>query len=191
MSMTWVLIAIGFTGALTLEFVLHVLHRCFFTPPSVTAHHSPKGGCTEAVVREIGLARREILVQAYSFTSKPITEALIQARTRGVHVEVLLDHSNEKEEHTELPVLLEQNIPTLIDADHAIAHNKIMIVDKKTLITGSFNFTHQAEASNAENLLIFKGHRELVNRYRENYMAHKSHSRAPQEHIKAVVKKAA
>ena len=47
-------------------------------------------------------------------------------------------------------------IPTFIDAKHAIAHNKIMIIDRETVITGSFNFTKAAEEKNAENLLIIK-----------------------------------
>ena len=41
-----------------------------------------------------------------------------------------------------------------IDAEHAIAHNKVMIIDGETVITGSFNFTKAAEENNAENLLI-------------------------------------
>jgi phosphatidylserine/phosphatidylglycerophosphate/cardiolipin synthase-like enzyme len=64
-----------------------------------------------------------------------------------------------------------------IDHDHAIAHNKIIIIDKTTLITGSFNFTNQAEHENAENLLIIKGHPELLNLYRECFFKHREHSK--------------
>lgn len=42
-------------------------------------YFSPSGGATAAVVRELDAARSEILVQAYSFTSKPIAKALIDA----------------------------------------------------------------------------------------------------------------
>ena len=67
-----------------------------------------------------------------------------------------------------------------IDHEHAIAHNKIIIIDKKTLITGSFNFTNQAENENAENLMIIKGHPELVSWYRENFFKHREHSKPAQ-----------
>jgi len=50
-----------------------------------------------------------------------------------------------------------------IDAQHAIAHNKVMIIDGETVITGSFNFTKAAEENNAENLLVIHDKR-LVNR---------------------------
>lgn len=61
---------------------------------TVEVFFSPKGGVTEAVVQEIRSARQEILVQAYSFTSKPIAKALIDARKRGVKIEAVLDKSN-------------------------------------------------------------------------------------------------
>jgi phosphatidylserine/phosphatidylglycerophosphate/cardiolipin synthase-like enzyme len=55
-----------------------------------------------------------------------------------------------------------------------------MLLDSTTLITGSFNFTHQAEAENAENLLVLKGHPDLISAYRRNFQAHKAHTRAPE-----------
>ncbi|HEV3203617.1 MAG TPA: phospholipase D family protein [Gemmataceae bacterium] len=175
----WLYLATGFTGGLTLVFLIRWVVRLLEAHLTVDAYYSPKGGCTEAVVREIHKARKEVLVQAYSFTSKPIAGALIEAKGRGAHVEILLDKSNEKETFTELEHLIKEGLIPQIDAHHAIAHNKIMIIDKRTLITGSFNFTHQAEVENAENLLIIKGKPELVNTYRQQFLAHKSHCQAP------------
>jgi phosphatidylserine/phosphatidylglycerophosphate/cardiolipin synthase-like enzyme len=182
-SMTWLLLATGFTGGMALVFVLRWLHHWLFTPPSVVVHFSPEGGCTNAVVNELLHARHEILVQAYSFSSKPIAEALIAAKKRGLRVEILLDHSNEQEQYSDLHWFLEAGLEPLIDAKHPIAHNKVMIVDRKTLITGSFNFTQQAELHNAENLLILKGHPELVGSYRAAFEAHKQHCQKPQPKV--------
>jgi phosphatidylserine/phosphatidylglycerophosphate/cardiolipin synthase-like enzyme len=177
--MTWVLLATGFTGALTMVFLLRSIHRQLGNLPSVNVYFSPKGGCADAVVREINAARREVLVLAYSFSSKPIAEALIEAKKRGVHVDIVLDRSQEQEAYSDLPVLLQQGLAPLIDAHHAIAHNKVMVIDRRTLLTGSFNFTHQAELENAENLLVIKGHPELVGVYRENFTLHKAHAQSP------------
>ena len=82
--MMWLLLATGFTGALTLLFCARRVHALFRTPPSVAVHFSPKGGATEAVLRELKAARREVLVLAYSFSSKPIAEALVAAKTRAL-----------------------------------------------------------------------------------------------------------
>jgi len=142
---------------------------------SAQVYFSPKGGGTEAIVNEIGSAQSEIFVQAYSFTSTPIAKALIDAHKRRVKVEVILDKSQRREKYTSATFLANMGIPTYIDDKHAIAHNKIIVIDGKTLITGSFNFTKAAEEKNAENLLIIKS-KELAASYLENWTKHKLHS---------------
>jgi phosphatidylserine/phosphatidylglycerophosphate/cardiolipin synthase-like enzyme len=179
-TMMWLLVATGFTGALTLRYLARVVSGLWHTPFSVEAHFSPKGGCTDTIVRELGAARHSVQVLAYSFSSKPIAQALVDAKLRGVHVEIVLDHSNETEVYTDLHFFLEQGLVPLIDPHHAIAHNKVMIIDGRTLLTGSFNFTHHAEDNNAENLLVIKGHPALVSAYRQNFATHKAHAREAQ-----------
>ena len=147
--------------------------------PVVVAHFSPKGGCTEAVVAEICSARSEVLVMAYSFSCPDIAGALIAAAARRVRVVVLLDRSNEAETYSELGDLEEHGLEVWIDACHAIAHNKVIVIDRRTVITGSFNFTRQAEHANAENLLVLRDHHDLAARYRDNFHAHKDHCHAP------------
>src|SRR5208283_5096110 len=141
----------------------------------VAVYFSPNGGCTEAIMKTIDNAKSEILVQAYSFTSAPIAKALTEAHKRGVHVEIILDKSNETAQYSLADFTAHAGIPTYIDAAHAIAHNKIMIVDGETVITGSFNFTMAAEEKNAENLLIVKS-KELAKTYIDNWNKHKEHS---------------
>ena len=136
---------------------------------------SPNGGCTEAIVSEISMAQKSIRVQAYSFTSEPIANALIKAYKRGLDVEIILDRSQESERYSQLREVKRAGIPTFIDAKHAIAHNKIMIIDERVVITGSFNFTKGAEEKNAENLLIIKGNSDLTQKYVQNYLQHKQH----------------
>jgi len=138
-------------------------------------YFSPNGGSTQAIIKEIDNANMEILVQAYSFTSAPIAKALINAKKRAVSVEVILDKSQRKEKYTSATFLANSKIPTYIDAKHAIAHNKVMIIDKETVITGSFNFTKAAEEKNAENLLIIKS-KPLAGIYIDNWYKHKQHS---------------
>ncbi len=173
-------LATGFTGALALVFGLRALKRKFGWEPVIEALFSPKGGCQEAVVRELKKARREILVQAYSFTADALSLALVEAKKRGVHLDIVLDKSNEVEKYSDLRIFLDQGLAPLIDSHHAIAHNKVIIIDQKVLITGSYNFTNQAETENAENLVILKGHPELVRQYRQNFLTHKAHSKPAQ-----------
>lgn len=126
-------------------------------------------------MQTIGKAKATILVQAYSFTSAPIAEALKKAHDRGVKVEAILDKSQRGEKYTGATYLKNAGIPVAIDAAHAIAHNKVMVIDGETVITGSFNFTKAAEERNAENVLIVKD-KGLAKLYRQNWEAHRGHS---------------
>jgi phosphatidylserine/phosphatidylglycerophosphate/cardiolipin synthase-like enzyme len=140
-----------------------------------SVYFSPNGGCTEAIVKEIAAAKKSILVQAYSFSSAPIAKALVEAHKRGVKVEAIPDKSNKTDKYSAADFLLHADIPTRIDAAHAIAHNKVMIIDGETVITGSFNFTKAAEEKNAENLLIIKD-KDLAAKYAENWKNDAGHS---------------
>jgi phosphatidylserine/phosphatidylglycerophosphate/cardiolipin synthase-like enzyme len=72
-------------------------------------------------------------------------------------------------------LMAKSGIPTLIDARHTKAYNKIMIIDNSTVIAGSFNFTKAAEERNAENLIIVKS-RELVGICIDHWKKHRQHS---------------
>ncbi len=136
---------------------------------------SPGGGCTRYIVHEIEAARTEVLVQAFSFTSREIAKALADARKRGLRVEVILDRSNRTERYSSLDFLAHAGIRTYIDDAHEIAHNKVMVIDRLTVITGSFNFTFAAETNNAENLLMIKN-AGLARLYADNWTKHRDHS---------------
>jgi phosphatidylserine/phosphatidylglycerophosphate/cardiolipin synthase-like enzyme len=89
-----------------------------------------------------------------------------------VRVQIILDQSQRRERYSSADFTAHAGIPTYIDAVHAIAHNKVMITDKATVITGSFNLTRAAEEKNAENLLVIRS-RELAKGYIEKWERHK------------------
>src|SRR5260370_6782354 len=127
---------------------LFILSAC--TPPDsipqgVQVYFSPNGGATEAVVNALDHATNAVLVQAYSFTSAPIAKGLVDAQRRGVDARAILDKSQRTEKYSEADFLAHNSIPTWIDAEHAIAHNKVIIIDGYLVLTGSFNFTKAAE----------------------------------------------
>jgi phosphatidylserine/phosphatidylglycerophosphate/cardiolipin synthase-like enzyme len=144
-------------------------------PQGIQVYFSPNGGATDAVVNALDQATNAVLVQAYSFTSAPIAKALVDAHRRGVKVQVILDHSQRTEKYSEADFLKNSGIPTLIDAQHPVAHNKIMIIDDYLILTGSFNFTRATEEHNAENLLVIND-AVPAKRYIENWHAHEQHS---------------
>ena len=147
-------------------------------PPESTieVYFSPRGGALAAVLKEVDAARSSILVQAYSFTSAPIAESLAAAQRRGVRVEIILDQTKLLEEkRSQADFLAHSGVSVRVDAQHGSAHNKVLILDSQTVITGSYNFTRHAEEDNAENLLIIRDH-ALAAKYTANWKAHADHS---------------
>jgi phosphatidylserine/phosphatidylglycerophosphate/cardiolipin synthase-like enzyme len=144
-------------------------------PPTWQVYFSPHGGCTDAIVKELNKAQKTVFLQAYSFTSAPIAKALLNAHKRGVKVEVILDKSQRTEKYSSATFFFNAGIPVKIDAQHAIAHNKVMVIDGETVITGSFNFTKAAEEKNTENLLVIRDNK-LAERYIKNWQEHAGNS---------------
>jgi phosphatidylserine/phosphatidylglycerophosphate/cardiolipin synthase-like enzyme len=149
------------------------------TPSAVTVCFTPGVNCTDAIVQALSEAKRTILVHAYSFTSAPIAKALLDAHTRGVQVQVILDKSQRSEKYSSADFLANQGVPTMIDANHAIAHNKVIVIDGETVVTGSFNFTKAAQDKNAENVRRISGgeKRNPVAKMAEISCTHPTHPR--------------
>ncbi len=147
----------------------------------VTVAFTPGDDAAGLIVRAIESARRQILVQAYSFTHRAIADALIAARRRGVQVQVLADPEQRQRIATSrVDDLVRGGVTVYLDGQHAAAHDKVMILDAgekdAVLITGSFNFTHAAQFRNSENLLLIRGAPLLIEAYAANWRRHRAHS---------------
>lgn len=138
---------------------------------------SPNGGSQQEIINEINSAKHEVLVQAYVLTSKPIAYALDLAAKRNVNIIVILDYRQSFSKYSQKNYLKNNNIKVLLDSKHNIAHNKIIIIDQVTLITGSYNYSINAEKRNAENLLIIKNNTPIIEQYVENFRNHQNHSK--------------
>jgi phosphatidylserine/phosphatidylglycerophosphate/cardiolipin synthase-like enzyme len=145
------------------------------TCSEIEVNFSPNAGAEKAIVKEIDQAKSSINIQAYSFTSEQIGAALLAAHTRGVKVNGILDRENLGNPHSLLRPLSAAGLDFYLDGIHAIAHNKVMIIDDAVVITGSYNFTRAAQEKNAENSLIIKD-KSIASQYSTNWLFHKDHS---------------
>lgn len=142
---------------------------------------APEDDATGLIVRAIGEARQQVLVQAFSFTSREIAAALLAAKRRGVDVKLIADREQmDKTGHGKVRDMAAGGLPTWVDASHVAAHNKVMVIDAgtagATVVTGSFNFTYGAQAKNAENVLILRGNLPLADAYLANWRHHRDHA---------------
>ncbi len=142
---------------------------------------TPGDDAAGLIVEAIRRAKKQVLVQTYSFTHQDIAQALVDAKRRGIDVQVIADQRQMETIATgKIEWLAEQGVPLWIDSEHAAAHSKVMVIDnglpEVAVITGSFNFTHAAQHRNAENLLILRGNPNLAEAYAANWRRHKIHS---------------
>jgi len=149
---------------------------------SAQALFSPWDDIEGAIVASLRAARRQVLVQAFSFTSRPIARALIEAKRRGVDVRVTADAAEtQRLDGGRIPELAAAGIAVFIEERYQSAHNKVMVIDAdlptSTVITGSYNWSFAAQRRNAENVLIMRGQTALAGRYRMNWERHQVDAR--------------
>ncbi|ADU96622.1 phospholipase D family nuclease [Thermovibrio ammonificans] len=135
------------------------------------AYFSPRGGCTKAIVEQIKRSHKTIDIAIYSFTSKKIAKALIDAHRRGVRVRVIIDYGNGKSRYCVGPLLEKEGIEVRYKkgSGGGLMHNKYAVYDGKVVSTGSFNWTANAEKRNDENLVVIENDPSLVKAYEANF----------------------
>jgi phosphatidylserine/phosphatidylglycerophosphate/cardiolipin synthase-like enzyme len=131
---------------------------------------TPNQSCFPKILQCINHAQKSILLLGYSFTSKPLTDALIKAKNRGVNVRIVLDHSQKSQKASKEPIesLIKNQIEIRFDHSVKIAHNKVIIIDNNQTITGSYNWSHSAEFNNAENLIFIKS-QDVTKKYTDYF----------------------
>src|SRR6185295_316924 len=146
----------------------------------VQACFSPQGKCSAHILREIEQAKKELLVAVYAFTSDELAGALVQAKKRGVAVQVVVDRNFDARTENSKGKFFDANkIPLRRlsgtksksqERDSGLMHQKFAVIDRRTVFTGSYNWTHSAETSNDENLLLFRDAGPLAEEYRQAFL---------------------
>jgi phospholipase D len=121
------------------------------------------------IVAALDKAQNEVLVQQFQFTEPNIITAIQRAKERGCVVIGIFDKVNKslKPPGDGVRKLKAVDVPVSFDPIH-IAHNKVLIIDKKLVICGSFNLTTSANQRNCENCL-FIDEPQLVKRFLDNF----------------------
>lgn len=138
---------------------------CVTTQPTTTeVCFTPGANCEKFVADKIYAAKNSINVQAYHLTNKRIIKALLDESSAGVDVTIILDKAAQREGY----IFALYHIPVFIDNKPAIAHNKVIVLDSESVITGSFNFSESAQKRNAENVVWIKN-RFIASDYQNNF----------------------
>ena len=133
---------------------------------------SPKRNALEIVMSLIMEAKSELLVAAYSFTSRDIAHALVEAQKKGVDVRLVVDHEQNNSEqggYNAIDYLESEGLPIFRSKNYAAMHHKFMVADGVHLQLGSFNYTTSANTRNAETALVMRNAALIAEIYRTEW----------------------
>lgn len=134
----------------------------------VRAFFSPAGGAEGEVLRLLAAARRSVRFLAYSFTSTPIAEAMVAQARAGLVVQGVVERQNAAGSGSVFGTLRGGGVDVHMDGGCYLLHHKVIIIDDRVVITGSYNFTGSAERTNDENMLVIED-AGLARAYREEF----------------------
>jgi len=132
----------------------------------------PQDNCQKQILEELNVANSSIYFMTFTFTDKDIANVLINKKVDNLEVKGIIE-SYQGRTYWVYPQLTEANIPVLLDNEKSLQHNKVFIIDNKTVITGSFNPTSSANTKNDENIIILRQPeivREYINEFNRLYV---------------------
>jgi phosphatidylserine/phosphatidylglycerophosphate/cardiolipin synthase-like enzyme len=131
---------------------------------NINAYFSPDNDVEDLIVKRIKKAKKSIYFMAFSFTSDPIGEAMIEGFKKGVKIEGLFEKNGSESKDSEYKKFLVEKIPVKTDRNKHNMHHKVIIIDEELVITGSYNFSKNASKRNDENILMIED-AEIAKKY--------------------------
>ncbi len=123
-------------------------------------YFAPDSNIEEQIIRNIDGAKSTINIMMFAFTNPKIAKALTDAISRGVVVKIVLDKTqNRYQKYSIYRDLKSKGVDIKLDKNRYKLHHKVIIIDNKIVITGSYNYTKKANTINSENIIIIKDYK--------------------------------
>ncbi|MDE0010810.1 MAG: phospholipase D-like domain-containing protein [Candidatus Poribacteria bacterium] len=131
----------------------------------ISTYFSPKNNTISPLLKEVQSAKTSIHFMAFSFTHDTLGEAMRACFESGVDVQGVFEKQQVDDRYSEYNAMKNAGVPVILDENRGAMHHKVIVIDGETVITGSYNFSKNAETRNNENLLIIKENREIAEAY--------------------------
>ena len=120
----------------------------------VQVYFSAEDDVMTRIIPVIRGAQSNVRFLAFSFTDQPLAQAMIDRAGTGVDVAGVFEKVGSETESAQLGSLYCAKVPVRQDGNPRFLHDKLIVVDNRYVITGSFNFSANATESNDENVII-------------------------------------
>ena len=117
---------------------------------------SPRGNCAAVLIKWIDQASKSVHVLVYVFTLDNVRDALIRAKNRGVDVKVVIDSQQSGLQGGEYTNLKNAGVDVRLHQSGGTMYDRVVIIDGLIVITGSFDWTAEADEENDSNLAVIR-----------------------------------
>ncbi len=117
-------------------------------------YFSPGMDCLNAIIDSINNAKSSLRICVFTITDNRIVSAIEAAKLRGVDIKIITDNDKRFDRGSDIIYLDKKGYNIKIDYTDSHMHHKFAVIDKKVIITGSYNWTRSAEKYNHENVLV-------------------------------------
>ena len=122
----------------------------------IRACFAPEDRVERVIISLLRRAQREVSFMAFTFTSNRLGDELVALSRRGVAVAGVLERHGSLSAHSEYLKFHVEGIDARLDNRAGLMHHKVIIIDGRLVIMGSFNYTRGADRSNDENILVIE-----------------------------------
>jgi len=135
----------------------------------IEIYFAPDINIEKRLLARIHHAKKTIYFLAYAFTNQHLAQALVEAHQRGVTIKGVFDRAQDRyQKYSRYRWLKTHGIDVVYDHNRYKLHDKVIIIDGKVVVTGSYNFTHKANTVNAENIIVIKN-KQIANSYTQEF----------------------
>lgn len=134
------------------DFVIQNSFKIYKT--NVFVYFSPEDNIRNIIIDYLNKSKKSIHFMSFSMTDEDIGETIIKRFKQGIKVFGIFEKNGSDSSYSEYVKMKLENIPVKLDKNKALMHHKVIIIDNEIVITGSYNFSRNANKQNDENVLI-------------------------------------
>ncbi len=122
--------------------------------PASRAYFSPGDDCLNIITNSLSLAKSSVDICVFTISDDRISKAVLACHSRNVKVRVITDNEKSSDLGSDISTFAKKGIAVKTDCSDAHLHHKFVIIDKKVLLNGSYNWTRSAAEYNEENVVL-------------------------------------
>ena len=137
-----------------LERIVKVIDKTRPEAGNSKAYFSPGKDCLTQIKWQLDNAKHSIDICVFTITDNRIGSSILDAHKRGVKVRIISDNDKALDKGNDIQSFMNADMPVRLDKTDNHMHHKFAVIDGKTLINGSFNWTRSATDYNHENIVM-------------------------------------